>query len=370
MSYISNKYDCVIIGGGMFGLYSASYMAAKGAHVAVLEKESTVFSRASKVNQSRVHRGYHYPRSLETGRKVAAYYERFCKDFDFALLKDFKQFYAIAKEDSFTTPEEYIEYCHNINIPIREVKSVNYFNEDNVVATFEVEEACFDFSKIKNHYLEQIQRIGNVDIYYGTYITSAKRGGDEYRLQTNIDSVDLIAPIVINATYNCVNEVNKIFGYSDYKIKYELCELVRCNAVNDFSNTGLTVVDGPFLSLMPFGDGRTFTLSSVNHTPIKTNYDKPQLSECEDLRRSRNGLNGRTNREKIISMTDKYFSKKVQLKYGESMFEIKPILVASERDDSRPTIITSHSQSPTYISVLAGKINTIYDLDQVLSTLK
>jgi hypothetical protein len=52
--------------------------------------------------------------------------------------------------------------------------------------------------------------------------------------------------------------------------------------------------------------------------------------------------------------------------YQSSLFSMKPILVSSEVDDSRPTVIKKFSTSPTFISVLSGKINTIYDLDEVL----
>ena len=45
---------------------------------------------------------------------------------------------------------------------------------------------------------------------------------------------------------------------------------------------------------------------------------------------------------------------------------MKPILKASEIDDSRPTVIKKFSDNPTFVSVLSGKINTVYDLDEVL----
>ena len=55
-----------------------------------------------------------------------------------------------------------------------------------------------------------------------------------------------------------------------------------------------------------------------------------------------------------------------QFAYSHSLFSMKPILKASEIDDSRPTVIKVFSQAPTFISVLSGKINTVYDLDEVL----
>jgi hypothetical protein len=45
---------------------------------------------------------------------------------------------------------------------------------------------------------------------------------------------------------------------------------------------------------------------------------------------------------------------------------MKPILITSEINDSRPTVIRKYCENPTFIGVLSGKINTVYDLDEVL----
>ena len=55
-----------------------------------------------------------------------------------------------------------------------------------------------------------------------------------------------------------------------------------------------------------------------------------------------------------------------KFEYVGSLFSMKPILMASEIDDSRPTVIREFHKNPTFISVLSGKINTVYDLDEVL----
>ena len=52
--------------------------------------------------------------------------------------------------------------------------------------------------------------------------------------------------------------------------------------------------------------------------------------------------------------------------YVESLYSMKPILKSSEVDDSRPTAIRVMSRDPVFISVLSGKINTVYDLDGYL----
>ena len=45
---------------------------------------------------------------------------------------------------------------------------------------------------------------------------------------------------------------------------------------------------------------------------------------------------------------------------------MKPVLLSSEIDDSRPTVIRRYSVKPMFVGVLSGKINTLYDLEEIL----
>lgn len=91
-------YDKIIIGGGLYGLYSALFCGERGEHVLVLEKDSESFRRATYINQARVHMGYHYPRSFSTAIKSANYFERFCKDYEDCILSEFEQIYATSSD--------------------------------------------------------------------------------------------------------------------------------------------------------------------------------------------------------------------------------------------------------------------------------
>ena len=88
------EYDKIIIGAGIYGLYSAIKCGHKGESVLVLEYDKAPFSRATYINQARVHMGYHYPRSISTAIKSANYYHRFHEDFGFAIHNQFMQIYA------------------------------------------------------------------------------------------------------------------------------------------------------------------------------------------------------------------------------------------------------------------------------------
>ena len=70
--------------------------------------------------------------------------------------------------------------------------------------------------------------------------------------------------------------------------------------------------------------------------------------------------------QEMVQTTKKYLSEDIEIRYVKSLFTIKPILVASEIDDSRPTIIRQYSENPDFYTVFSGKINTMYDLDEIL----
>ena len=124
------KYDKIIIGAGIYGLYAALFCAKKKEKILVLEKEDAAFKRATYINQARVHMGYHYPRSYSTAIKSAGYFERFNKDYDFSILSDFDQVYATSKDFSWTNAEEFKKFCENANIVCDEVSASKYFKDD------------------------------------------------------------------------------------------------------------------------------------------------------------------------------------------------------------------------------------------------
>ena len=122
-------YDKIIIGAGLYGLYSALYCAKKGENVLLLEKEDDVFCRATYINQARVHMGYHYPRSLSTAMKSRDYFDRFVSDFGYCITDDFLQVYATSARFSWTDKNQFIKFCKDSNIPCDSVSPDKYFKE-------------------------------------------------------------------------------------------------------------------------------------------------------------------------------------------------------------------------------------------------
>lgn len=170
---------------------------------------------------------------------------------------------------------------------------------------------------------------------------------------------------------------NKSKKYENFKIKYELCEIILCRVNDKLNKVGITVMDGPFFSIMPFGRTGYHSLTSVTFTPHVTSFESLPNFYCQVKSGGYCSPKQLGNCNQCIakpesawvymsSMARKYLREDYQFEYMKSLYSMKPILQASEIDDSRPTVIKQLSASPFFISVLSGKINTVYDLDEVL----
>jgi hypothetical protein len=370
-------YDKIIFGAGIYGLYAAKYCAERGEKVLVLEYDNEPFSRATFINQARVHNGYHYPRSFSTAIKSAKYFDRFNEDFSFAVNNKFKKIYATSSIYSLTSADQFRFFCDNANIRCDEIESTKYFKNGMCDGVFETEEYTFDANIIKNYFIESLKNNPNVEIQYGARI--AKLALDNYTELYNItmSNGDIYGSnFILNATYASTNQISHKFGLDTFNIKYEICEVILCSVDHVLQNVGITVMDGPFFSIMPFGKTGLHSLTTVSHTPHKTSYESlPTFScqknekHCSPLQLSNCNLcqsKPKSAWTYMSNLVQKYLKNDINFEYKNSLFSVKPILMSSEVDDSRPTIIREQNQNPKFISVLSGKINTIYDLNDIL----
>lgn len=369
-------YDKIIIGAGIYGLYAALFCGKKGEKIMVLEKENDAFTRATYINQARVHMGYHYPRSYSTAIKSAKYFERFNKDYGFSILSDFDQVYATSKNFSWTNADQFKKFCKNAQIRCDEVATSKYFKDNMCDGCFLTKEYTYDAQILKDYFLKEIKKYKNITLNFNTEIRSIQKLENLYEIQT--DKGAFKSGYVLNATYGSVNQILDMLGYEHFKIKYELCEIILCTVSEKFKNVGITVMDGPFFSIMPFGKTGYHSLTSVTFTPHKTSYDSLPTFACQKevnpLYCSQKSLGNCNNCKAkpesawpyMSSLARKYLKDEFGFKYVGSLYSMKPILLSSEIDDSRPTVIKKFSENPTFISVLSGKINTVYDLDEVL----
>lgn len=374
-------FDKIIVGAGLYGFYAADFCAKRGENVLVLEYDKAPFMRATYINQARVHMGYHYPRSFSTAIKSAHYFNRFNEDFSFCVHSTFDQVYATSGRFSWTDAMQFQRFCDAAGIRCDAVSTNHYFQDGACDGAFLTQEYTYDAMILKEHFLKQLRQHGAlITLQFGARIEKIVQNETHFQVKMS-NGQTFETDYLLNATYASTNQVlSKIeapVSYTPVRIKYELCEIILCEVADCFKSVGITVMDGPFFSIMPFGKTGYHSLTAVTFTPHVTSYDTlpsfscqnqcggictpQQLANCNDC-----PAHPETAYPYMSQLARKYMQPQYSFSYVQSLFSMKPILQASEIDDSRPTVIRCMSEQPKLISVLSGKINTVYDLDEVL----
>ncbi len=373
------SFDTIVIGGGIFGVHAALYLAKRGQRVCVLEKEAELFTKASIVNQARLHGGYHYPRSVATARMSDDNKARFTAEHQPFINFSFEKYYAIDRFGSFTDGQQFERFCDYLHIPCERVRKHPLFNFNRLDALYATTEYSFDPILIARYYKETLKEEKNITVFSSTKAIAAEAFGKQWNIKINnlTDGIcHLTADRVINATYSGSNAINRLFGVSDMQLMHEISEIAFVTSPQ-VKNIGLTVMDGPFGSLMPYGLSGLLSLSSVAYTHHKVSYDNLPTFDCQQLNLDCHPdfpancnycpVKPESSYRKMLAQMKQYFSEAVDFQYFHSYFTIKSKLKASYIDDGRPTEIALLRENPAFYCIFAGKINSIYEIEKLIS---
>ena len=356
--------DAVIIGGGFYGsviaIYLAKYRGLK--NIILIEQESELLSRASYHNQARVHNGYHYPRSLITAYRSHINLLKFIDEHSFAITRNITMLYAIAK-NSKTSAKQFVNFCKRMGIKIQpaEASQSALFDQRLIEKVFLVEEYVFDATKlltwVKNNLLEN-----NVSISLKSCVTSIHQEKNQNSIVNIITDQGLKKSIscryIFNCAYSGINQFKGNLAGSVKNIKHEITELALIRPPKVIEGMGITVMDGPFFSILPFPINKLHTLSHVRYTPHMSWVDKPEINPYQKLA----SYKCDSHFNHMIKDAGKYLPAILDSNYIESMFEVKTVLSSNEIDDGRPIVFNKHSEIKGCYTILGGKIDNIYDV--------
>jgi len=365
MSIVDDTLDAVIIGGGFYGSAIGVYLARqrKLKRVLLVEQENSLLMRASHTNQARVHNGYHYPRSFTTAYRSRVNLPRFVRDWPFAVKKDFVKLYAIARRNSKVTAKQFERFCREIGAQIQPAERAQraLFEPRLIEEVFSVEEYAFDTTQLAQWARTELAESG-VQIRLDTRATSIS-GAERQRLGIELRSGDgtetmVRSRLVFNCTYSGLNQIGGDFPRTRTGLKQEVTEMALMRPPPALQDLGITVMDGPFFSFMPFPARRLHTLSHVRYTPHCSWTDAPGIDPYQRLAR----YDRATRVDRMLRDVARYLPAMQQASYVESLFEVKTILVKNEGDDGRPILFEKHAELPGCYSLLGGKIDNIYDV--------
>lgn len=369
------KTDAVVLGGGIFGLYATKTLLKRGYRVTLIESDKGFFQRASFVNQARVHMGYHYPRSLGTALNSADCFDRFNVEFKDAINHEFKKIYAISERNSFTTAPQFEQFCASLGIMAERLAEEKYFRPGTVEACYLSKEYSFDAAKIAGMLKAEIEKYPGFQVSLHDRVASAEQHDGYFDLKTETGK-RLRTPLVVNATYSGINSVLGTFGFNPLPLKYEIYEVTLGKVSSPFQDLGITVMDGPFFSVMPFGLTGYHSFTAVEYSPHYTSSNTLPTFPCQS---AQNGCtpakikNCDTCVDRppssfplMYQLAKKFMKEDFWFIQEKFHFASKTVFEASELDDSRPTCVKVISDKPKLITVLSGKVGTIFELEDLL----
>lgn len=360
------QYDYVIIGGGFYGCCLALYLRSISKRVVVLEASDKLLDRASRVNQARIHTGFHYPRSVLTAVKSKLLYQRFTRDFPEAVVDDFQMLYAISRRRSKVSAKRFYRMFHDIGAPITKAQPTHMalFNEDMIEGAFSCTEMAFDYSMLRHLMAERLEKNGielrmNSTVETLTEITSSVILGLS-------DGNEIEGRYTFNITYAQINQILLKANLPLADLKYELTEIALVQPTEELSGLGVTVMDGPFFSCMPYPAEKLYSLTHVRYTPHESWIDHKGKDSPYDY------FNNRQPKSRALSMirdSQRYIPCLERIQYEKSIYDVKTILIKNEHDDGRPILYQRKPHGSRLISVLGGKIDNIYDLFDLVQTM-
>lgn len=343
--------DAVVIGAGFFGCHVALQLRQMGmGRVVIADRESGLLRRASYVNQARVHNGYHYPRSLGTAARSRRNFARFCGDHPFAIASGFEKIYAIARQ-SRVSATQFAAFCAEIDAPCRESPAHlrRLFDSDLIDAAFLTQEVAFDAAALAADLLARVLDAG-VELRLNTEVRIADADHAGATVQVGAETLRVVW--AFNCTYAALDTVG-VRLHSP--LKKELAEIALIEPPPAMAEIGVTVMDGPFFSTMPFPARACHSLTHVRYTPHAAWIDPAEAPT-------------RTTSQAASMLRDgaRYLPALARARPLGSLYDIKVVLLQAEEDDARPILFEPAAESPHVISILGGKIDNIYDVLEVL----
>lgn len=238
-----------VLGAGWYGCHLSVSMMQAGIDVTIYEKKTGTIQGASRFNQNRLHKGFHYPRNYETRRQSLKGYSWFVEHYGHLIEPVRDNFYAVASESSTVDFYTYLQVMDAMSLnydivslkdaPIRLEGISDLLRTDEMLIRNDLAGAYFD--KV----LAGVLNFGmNIDISDDVTLR---------RLKSEFD-------FVIDCTWGMAR------GIDGLDVFYEPCIYFyyKRKAFREFA---LTIMDGDFFSLYPYFDD-IYTLTSVKHTPL------------------------------------------------------------------------------------------------------
>lgn len=359
------RVDVMVVGGGFYGCALALHLRRSFERVVIVEREAGLLQRASYNNQARLHNGYHYPRSFRTAARSRVHLPTFMSHFRDCIDRSFEKIYCIARRNSRVTPHHFERFCNIIGAPLTPAppRLRRLFSSSTVAGVYLTEEYAFDADGLRITLERQLEDAG-VRFLLGKRVLACETRDDGTVGATLDEGTSITCDWVYNCTYSGLNHIAGIRVPERFRLKHEIAELCLVEPPEAIAELGITVMDGPFWSCMPFPARGLHTLSHVRYTP-HVHWADDRSRAAEPYHRLA-AYSKETRFHYMVKDAARYMPAMRSARFVESLFEAKTVFVGSELDDSRPILFGRDPANPRIVSILGGKVDNIFDIFEFL----
>lgn len=377
-SPLSNPvYDYLIVGGGIFGSYAAKFLASKNS-VALVEKGGSLLGRASSNNQTRLHTGSHYLRAPRTAMDAQKHHNRFLLDHDFAMNRTFSHVYGIARHGSLTDAGGFERFCDWLNINAAKDSNFDLFDPNRISDTYIIEEYSFDPFLLSSWYSQELHS-AQVTLHMESEIVAAERLDNSWLIKvkdSESNTFELETRCVINATYSNLNAVSQLFHLPELQMKHEYSELLLLY-VPSLQNLAVTIMDGPFFSITPYGLTGLHVFSSVIYTHHSSTENSGQKLPCQtingqcavdDFNLCQTCKDKPKSAQQFMLNQLRTFMPNVGPIFMHGQLEtVKSTWAMDDYRDERQTSVRKLASGPDFYAVMSGKVSNIYEMEDIFN---
>lgn len=335
-----------VVGAGIFGVTSAVKLAKAGYTVDLYESNSEILSAASGINQYRLHRGYHYPRSKSTALSSKYSEDSFREEYAEAIIDTNEHYYTIAREGSKVTGEQFLNFCKECDLEHEQVSLDEHVDSKSIDLTIKGVESLMDPVKLKEIALKKLTE-SKVNVILNTTF-----------MPEQIDDYD----IVVNCTYANANFILERYPEAQKDYQFEVCEKPILKLPPKYKGKSIVVMDGPFFCIDPYSDTDLHVMGNVVHAIHATNVGPFPIIPEEIKPLLNKGIiknSPVTNIKHFLEVAKRFMPDLKDAEYVGSMYTVRTVLPNVDKTDERPTLVGKIGDK--IIHVFSGKIGNCVD---------
>ncbi len=364
---MSDAPRLAVVGCGIFGAEVALAARATGFDVTIFEALPDILLGASHNNQNRLHQGFHYPRDLETGHQSLRGFAQFVARYPDCVRSDFQNIYFVADEGSKTTPAAFLEFCEALGAPYDVLEPSQCPVEVRGASTaVQCSEVVYDSALLRHTIRLRLAEAG-VKVRTGTKVVGLAETSSAIEVQIDSGGTEAF-DAVVNCSYADNNRLTAKLGHSipEREYEYTVVPIIEW----DVPRTGITVMDGPFLTILPFGKSDRFLLYTVENSVVARetgamlNPDWLSPASAPFVK-----MDADRHFEAMVQLCAAFVPALKSARVVGHLEGPRMVLARNDATDARPSLVTPFSDR--YMTVFSGKVDhSIWVAQEVADSLK